>query len=173
MEEAFALPSLPDSIRNHKDYFARHQLQYMNLFTLDYYNQSTNIHFMIRQPGHDTTGKIEKMVGELGLAIPDRELLDYCKYAVTVYPTFNWQSTHADHLCMGMASAGADNVPTRLHPLLEKYTCEVPILSPERMFIYSITPGRKDYYIKIENDYTGTMIKMMMEETQAVSGGDA
>ncbi len=168
VEEAFALPSLPDSIRNHQDYFFRHQLQYMSLFALDYRHQSANIYFMIREPGNATTGKIEKMIGELGLRIPDRQLLDHCKYAVTIYPTFNWQSPHAERLCMGMAAGGAENVPTYLHPLLEKYTREVPIVSPDRMFIYSITPGRKDHYIKIENDYTGTMIKMMMEGTQAV-----
>ena len=168
VEQSFALPSLPDSIRDHKNYFDRHQLHYMSLFALDYYHQTTNIYFMIRQPGHATTGKIEKMVGELGLEIPERPLLDYCKYAVTIYPTFNWQSPHAERLCMGMAAGGAQNVPCHLHPLLETYTQNVPILSPERLFIYSVTPGRKGHYIKIENDYTGTMIKMMMEGTQAV-----
>jgi len=168
VEESFALPSLPDSIRDHQEYFSRHQLQYMSLFALDYHHLSTNIYFMVPEPGKYTIGKIEKMIGELGLEVPDRQLLDYCKYAATIYPTFNWQSPHAERLCLGMAAGGVENVPTHLHPLLEKYTREVPIVSPDRMFIYSVTPGRRDHYIKIENDYTGTMIKMMIEGTHAV-----
>lgn len=168
VEEFFSIPSLPDSVKDHKDYFHRHRLRFVSHFALDYYHLSANIYFMIRKPGQATTGKMEKMVGELGLEIPERPLLDYCKYAVAIYPTFNWQSRHAERLCMAVAASGAQQVPTHLHPLLESFTRDVPILSPERGFIYGVTPGRKGLYIKIANDYTGTMIKMMMERAQAI-----
>ncbi len=168
IERAYELSWLPESVRNHAGYFSRHGLDIMSLFALDYRHRSTNIYFMVKEPGRFPPAGIGEMVGDLDLEVPNQEILKYCSNAVTIYPTFNWESAAVERLCLGMAAPTPESVPTHLHPLIERYTREVPILSQRRIFIFSITPARDGTYIKIESDYTGTMAEMMKQGAQAV-----
>jgi hypothetical protein len=168
IERAYGLSSLPQSVRSHADYFSRHGLDIMSLFALDYRHRSTNIYFMVKEPGQFTPDMIGKMIGDLDLEVPSREILEYCTNTITIYPTFNWESTAAERLCLGMAAPTPEMVPTQLHPLIERYTRQVPILSQRRIFIFSVTPARDETYIKIESDYTGSMVELMQQGARAV-----
>ncbi|MCK4816544.1 hypothetical protein KA005_12315, partial [bacterium] len=167
IEEAYAMSSLPDSIKSHANYFSKYGLIDFSLFALDFRQKTTNVYFMVDKPGKFPPEKIARMIGDLDFEVPRQEILGYCSEALTIYPTFSWSSDRMERLCFGMVAPNSSSVPTHLHPLIENYVEQAPILSEKRMFIYSITPSRSGDYIKIENDYTGSMIDQMTLGSQA------
>ncbi len=108
------------------------------------------------------------MIADLEFPVPTDEILEYCTRASTIYYTFRWDSPRVERLCFGIIAHEAAAVPTHLHPLLGSYTQHAPILTEQRKFIFSMTFDRNGDFIKIENDYTGTMIHIMEIGAQSV-----
>lgn len=161
VEKILQITTLPRSVRDYFPYFYRHNLEVFYLFSLDYLGKAVNIYFMIKEPGQLTTRHITDMLTGLDFAVPSAEILEYCTQATTIYPTFSWDSEDITRLCFGVNAHDPQQVPTHLDPLLDIFTRQAPILSEQRKFIYSLTFERRNHYIKIENDYTGTMIDII------------
>ena len=51
IERVYSLFSVPDSIRNYVDYFARHDLAFVNILGLDYRHKTINVYFPMERPG--------------------------------------------------------------------------------------------------------------------------
>lgn len=160
------LPSLPDSVRQHLAYFEKYGLKYVTLFGLDFRNKTVNSYFMVKKPGLFPSDKIAAMLGELDLKIPTQEILEHCSKAMISYFTFTWDSSHIERACFGVTASDVTKIPTHFDPLLERYVHHAPILTKERKFIYNITSSRQDIYIKIENDYTNSMVELMQSGVQ-------
>jgi hypothetical protein len=152
---------VPDAIKKHEEYFTKFDLVDFSLFALDFKNRTTNIYFMVDDPGKFPTEKVAGMIGDLGFKVPSLELLEHCSKALTIYYTFSWDADLIDRVCFGTTALNSGDVPTHLHPLIETYVERAPTLADKKTFIYSITPSRSGDYIKIENDYTGSMIELM------------
>ena len=162
INKAYQMSSLPASIRNHADYFSKYNLLDFSLFALDFRNLTTNLYFMVPEPGIYSPEKIAGIIGDVDLTVPSEELLMRCSKAATIYPTFSSDSDRIERICFGMVAYQPNEVPTHLHPVLEHFAEHAPFQSEKRRFIYSVTPSRRGEYIKIENDYTGSMIDQMM-----------
>lgn len=160
------LPSLPESVRQHLAFFEKYGLKYVTLFGLDFRNKTANIYFMIKKPGLFPPGKVAALLEELCLKVPAQEMLEHCAKAMICYFTFTWDSPQIERACFGVTESDATRIPTHLDPLLKKYVDHAPILTNERKFIYNITPSRQSIYIKIENDYTNSMVDMMQSGAQ-------
>lgn len=156
-----ATRSVPDSIRRHADYFARHNLGLFSLFGLDYRDRTCNLYFMIREPGQLTMANVAGMIGDLGFPLPTHEMLDRCRYAFAVYHTFHWDSSQIERICFGMTASCPDHVPGDWHPVIRRYVRESPFIATDRKFIFSVTASRSGSYVKIENDYNGGMTQMI------------
>jgi radical SAM protein with 4Fe4S-binding SPASM domain len=161
MEEAYKLPSLPSGVRKHAEYFAKYNLGIFSLFAVDFSRRTVNIYFMLNKPGIFSESQIAGMFGDLGFKIPTKEILNYCSNAFTLYYTFSWDSDRVERICFGIAASDPTRVPTHLDPVIERYVAQAPILSANRRFIFSVTEGLNENYIKIESDYTGSMIELL------------
>jgi hypothetical protein len=168
VEDLCATLAVPDSVKNHLDYYAQYGLKHVSLFAFDFRSRTINIYFMVKRPGLFPPDKVAGMIGDLGFAVPTPEVLEHCSRAVTIYYTFRWDSPQIERACFGTITPDPSLIPTHWHPLLERYVAQVPCLSERRVFIYSITPARSGDYIKIENDYTGSMTELMRGGAQAV-----
>lgn len=168
IREVCALSSLPASLTDRVEFFENHGLNHVSLFALDYRHETANIYFMVKRPGLFSPDQIAQMLTGVGLQVPSQEMLEHCARAVTIYYTFDWNSAEIQRACFGTIVPDPSLVPTHLHPLLERYTTQVPFQTEKRIFIYSITPARDGDYIKIENDYTGTMTDLMRGGMEAV-----
>ncbi|HMB22911.1 MAG TPA: aromatic prenyltransferase, partial [Anaerolineales bacterium] len=160
------LPSLPESVKQHLAFFEKYGLKYVTLLGLDFRNKTANIYFMIKKPGLFPPDKVTAMLEELCLKVPTQEALEHCSKAMIYYFTFTWDSPHIERACFGVTESDATKIPTHLDPLLRKYVDHAPILGKERKFIYNITPSRQNIYIKIENDYTNSMVDLMQSGSQ-------
>lgn len=167
ISEAFTMPSLPESIKNSLDYFSRNNLNDFSLFAIDYRDKTINVYFMMNEPGIYSTEEISDMISQAGFKVPTQEILEHCSKTATIYYTYSWTTTRIERLCFGMAAPDPSAVPTHLDPLVDVYTKHAPIIGEKRGFIYSMTFSHSGDYIKIENDYSGTMIDLMLQGAQA------
>lgn len=170
VEKVLQITSLPRSVRDYFPYFYRHNLEVFHLFALDYLNKAVNIYFKIKEPGQLTSQQVIDMLTGLDFEVPPMDILEYCTRASFIYPTFRWDSADITRLCFGITAPEPDMVPIHLDPLLDIYTRQAPILSEQRRFIYSLNIERRVHYVKIESDYTGTLIDHM--ERSTLSGSD-
>ena len=157
---AYAMPSLPDAVKAQAGYFEKYGLEDFSLFALDYRNRTINLYFMVR-PGHLAPETIAGMIGDLGFQVPGQEILGYCSMAIPVYFTFSWDSPRVERLCFATVAFDERMLPTHLHPLIDRYCAGAPFAGPQRTFIFNLTFTRKGDFIKIENDYTGSMTDLM------------
>lgn len=168
VEEVCTISSLPASVGQHAGYFAKYGLRHVSLFAMDYRHKTTNMYFMVKEPGLFPPVKIAGMIEDLGLKVPTDELLEHCSRAVTIYYTFSWDSPKIERTCFGTIAPEPNLIPTHLHPLLERYVAQAPCVGENHVFIYSITLARSGDFVKIENDYTGSMTLLMRGGAQAV-----
>jgi hypothetical protein len=154
------LPQLPPSIRSHLDYFRAFDLNAVSLFAVDYRYKTINLYFM-KPPGAYQADTLRHMFEQLGFNAPEPELLGHCTNAVPIYYTFSWDSARIERLCFGVPVMEAGIVPAHLDPVISRFVAGAPFLSRAQMYLFNITAGRTADFVKIENDYTGTMISLM------------
>jgi len=161
IEKAYTMSSLPPSVKESAAFYKKFDLNHFALFAIDYHNRSTNVYFMTSAVGKFSAEKIKAMISELGFKMPSQELIDYCTNAITLYCTYTWDSPQIERICFGILAQDEDEIPKHLNPLIETYSSKAPIIGEKRKFIYSVTFARQGDYIKIENDYSGTMVDFM------------
>jgi hypothetical protein len=167
LEKAYAMASLPESIKRYAAYFQKYDLTVFHLFALDYSKKTLNLYFMVKEPGKFPPEKVAGMLKDLDCKIPSQEVLEHCSKAITIYYTFTWDSPRAERVCFGVIASEPSQIPMHLHPLIKKYVEQAPILTPNRLFIYGLTFAPTGDYIKVENDYNGLMAELMTRGAQA------
>lgn len=163
------LPCFPESFRTYADYFARYNFNSFEVLAFDYSSKTTNLYFIPKDYAPLSPDKVAGIIGDLGLEVPSQEILGYCCRAISIYPTFSWDAPDIHRICFTVPAPQEGMLPTHLDPLLARFYAEAPMQSQhnQRIFMFSPTPSRDGMYIKIENDYTGTVLMMMrssMEE---------
>jgi hypothetical protein len=156
IEEIYRMPSLPDSVKAHADYFARHNLKDPRLMGVDFRNKSINIYFFAHEIQGFSPEAVVGMIRDLGFTVPSEEIVQHCARSLPIYFTFTWDSPRAERLCF-CTHAEKENVPVHLDPVIKQYVEGAPVLNQEGLFIYNITLARDGDFFKIENDYTGTL----------------
>ena len=167
LEKAYAMASLPESIKRYAAYFQKYDLTVFHLFALDYLKKTLNLYFMVKEQGKFPSEKVAGMLRDLNFKVPTQEVLEHCSQAITIYYTFTWDSPRVERVCFGVIAPELNQIPTHLHPLIKKYVEQAPILIPNRLFIYGLTFAPTSDYIKVENDYSGSMAELMTHGAQA------
>lgn len=168
MEALGAMPYMPPSVARSAALFGRHRLSLVSLVGVDFQHRTANAYFML-PPGWLSAPAVAALLDELGLQVPRGEVLEHCARAPTIYPTFSWDSGAVERVCFGIPARAAAEVPVDWDPLIARYVAGAPILHPRRPFIYSVTPGRASTYVKIENDYGGSMAEALLAGSEAVA----
>jgi hypothetical protein len=160
VEAVYAMPRFPASIRNHADFLARYDLSAVSILGIDYRHRTVNLYFL-KPPGFFESGRLKRMITELGFDVPSDELLRHCSMAVPIYLTFSWTSPVVERLCFAAVAPTPGDVPAHVHPVIDRYVDAAPFATDRRLFIYNVTMARGGNFIKIENDYTGSMADLM------------
>lgn len=160
VERVYSMCHMPASIKNYAPFFARYDLRVISLFGIDYRSRTVNLYFM-KPPGFFTAETILRMTADLGLTLERQELPRYCSMAIPIYLTFSWNSPHVERLCFAAVAPELQLVPTHLDPVIADYVNGAPFASRRRVFIFNVTFTRHGDFVKIENDYTGSMAELM------------
>jgi aromatic prenyltransferase len=166
LEEIYALPSLPPSIKNYAAHFRKFGFQKVGLLAVDFWNKTVNLYFYTNNRETFVPERLGEMLKELGFGVPPVEELEHSCRALSVYYTFSWESEFVERVCFVMA-VPEELVPKHLHPLFEQYVKNVPIRSSRRIFFYNTTYAAKGDYLKIEADYRGTMSEVLRAASEA------
>ncbi|MBN1991895.1 MAG: hypothetical protein JW953_04280 [Anaerolineae bacterium] len=149
LEKVLQMPGVPDGIAAHLDFFKKYQHQMVRLFGVDFRSKTINLYFMAWEIGGLTPQKCAGMLGDLGLNVPNDEMLQHCARAVPLYYTFNWESPEVQRLCFACFAPKPALVP-KWDPVIEKFVATAPTLAQQRLFYYNPTFSRKGDYTKIE-----------------------
>lgn len=161
IEPIYSMKSIPESMKNCRDYFIKHSLTAFSLFAFDFLHNTANIYFMLKQPAKSSYESTISLVEDLGFQLPSRDVMEGCREAVHLNYTFNWTSERVERLCFGMVSEDSKDVPIHLHPLMKEFIEKTPLQSKSNKFIWGVTFTNKGFYYKIENDYNGAMIDFL------------
>jgi hypothetical protein len=161
IDPIYSMSSIPESLKEYKDYFEKHGLTSFSLFAFDFLHNTTNIYYMLKQPAQSTYKSCISIVEDLGFTPLSREIMEKCRKAVHLNYTFNWDSNKVERLCFGMACDDPSEIPTHLHSLMKEFIDKTPLQSQSRKFLWGVTFTPKGVYYKIENDYNGAMIDFL------------
>jgi hypothetical protein len=156
VERLFALPSLAPAVREQALLLRAHGLTHFSIIAVDYAHATMNLYFMVRAP-LSTTGVVE-MLKAMGLRVPTGPELDYVAHGVAINITFDWTSTHVRRACLYVPAPGPSLLPGFLAPNLRDFAARAPFLAPTRSYIVGCTYLRDASFVKVETDYTGTML---------------
>ena len=97
----------------------------------------------------------------LNLSAPSDEVVKYCTMASTFYCTYTWETNQIERICFGVLEDDKTKIPTHLNGVIEQYVEGAKFLEGNESFIYSLAFSRAGNYIKIENDYSCSMVEFM------------
>ncbi|MFI6095758.1 aromatic prenyltransferase [Lentzea sp. NPDC051213] len=153
-DELLELKYLPESVRNHRERFAKVRLERFCIMAFDFHNGSMNLYSEMLTPGSFTRAEVAMMIQEMDAALPSDEEIGRDTEAVNAYYTFDWDVPQARRLCFAM-TASEENFPKHWHPLAERFAVEAPFQAEQRGLIFNPTYGPTGGYLKVEADYTG------------------
>ncbi|RYG63776.1 hypothetical protein EON80_20535 [bacterium] len=158
IEQLSQLPSIPQSVRDHAEFFARHGLRDVFFVASDYQGSTMNVYFGW-SPECRNREWIERMVQETDGAAPSPELCDeiLATQAASggVGTTFSWERPEMLRWCLysleapiGQIQSSEVTLPQRLETFLKAPTNN---LDPQFNIAWSF--GGQQTYIKVEKSY--------------------
>ena len=165
IEKLQLIPSFPDSLKNYINLLSKYSMDRIIMVGIDYIHKSTNIYFVKRYYGDLSTETVTSLISELGFPVPSNELIEECAHALFFYCTFTWDSPKIERLSFHRVAHDQSQVPVHLHPFLEKYSLNAPILGDKRKFMYTVALSPKGNYIKLESDYSSGIMADALVET--------
>ncbi|MDG9720187.1 aromatic prenyltransferase [Streptomyces sp. DH24] len=120
------IPSMPRSVADNADLFARHGLEEVALVGINYQRPSVNLYFQLPAAvaGRLDPETIRSLLRDMGLPDPDERMLAYASKAYRVYATLTWDSPEIHRISFApMPSPGLDltALPARLDPELVEF----------------------------------------------------
>ena len=162
--ERFAqLASAPSALKAAGDILARHGLTHFSIVGTDHHNATCNLYPML-QPGWATPQSVQELAASLDLAPMDETWLQWIERSVAANVTFSWSTGQVERLSFYRPAMSLEEVPD--DPALRRFATECPALPPQRVCIPSIAYARKGHYRKVEVDYDGGIVGVLVRCTQ-------
>lgn len=162
LDPIYSMKTVPESMKLYDDYFKKHGLTVFGLFAFDFLHKTTNIYFMLQRPSKATYESCVALVEDLGFEKASKEIMEGCCDAAHLNYSFSWDSNKIERLCFGISCDDYKDVPVHLHPLMKEFVEKTPLQCEKKKFIWGATFTPKGMYLKIENDYNGTMADLLL-----------
>lgn len=158
LSRALEFDALPPSVAAYEDFFVRYNMRHFSLFAIDYRNATTNLYFMTESPTDRDPEVLAAMLRDLGFTIPSEEVLAYCAMTPSIALTFSWDSPVIERACFYVPHPEPSRVPRWMDPFVGRFVDQMPMQTDQRAYVISWTAGRRGDYVKLENDYSGTVM---------------
>lgn len=165
LSELLALPSLPASARSLLPRIGKHGLSHFSIIAADYRRETVNVYFMATPDAPLSTALVEGLIQEFGL-IGSPEWVAYAASGVALNFTFSYTSSEVERLCIYVPAPVSAALPKQLDPALRRLTDSAPLAASARAFIVGPTFTPNGMYTKLELDYTGTILGVLMRCAQ-------
>ena len=149
-----ALPSMPRSLAENVDFFARHGLDdRVGVLGFDYPNRTVNVYFNEVPAACFRPETIVSTLREIGTVEPSEQMLKLGEGAFGLYVTLGWDSPRIERICYAAATTDLTTLPVPLEPEIEKFVQSVPYGGGDRKFVYGVALAPQGEYYKLESHY--------------------
>jgi hypothetical protein len=161
VEELSRLRAIPDAVRTHARFFARHDLRHVFFVCSDYQGDTMNVYFGLEPQCRNETW-LRRLVDETGGGPDDeaayRQMLRSLAVSAGVGTTFHWNKGEMGRWCLyGLNvpcsdaddSAGLPPLPARLRAFRDR----APTLNVRPQFNVAWSFGKAGFYTKLEKSY--------------------
>ncbi|MFE6288281.1 aromatic prenyltransferase [Streptomyces sp. NPDC057877] len=129
------LPSMPPSVGENAEFFARYGLDDVALIGVDYKNKTMNLYFQVPAATAGNLGAqtVKAMLRETGMSEPSEKMLAYASGAYRVYATLSWEAKGIHRISFApKPRRGLDlaELPVRLEPRIEEFLRATPHTYP-------------------------------------------
>ncbi|MEO3764677.1 aromatic prenyltransferase [Streptomyces sp. B8F3] len=148
------IPSMPPSVRENAELFARYGLDKVQMTSIDYKKKQINLYFS--ELSSDTLGpeSVQSMIRDMGLTETGEVGLKFAKRSFSVYPTLNWETGKIERLCFAVISTDPTLAPAEREEDLtkfSKYANNAPYAyaGEARTLVYGLTLSPREEYYKL------------------------
>ncbi|WP_246886403.1 aromatic prenyltransferase [Streptomyces sp. GESEQ-4] len=157
LSKVAALPSMPRSLSQNLDFYARYGLDDKNsMIGIDYPSRTVNVYFLQFPAECREPETVRAMLRDLGLPEPSPRMLHLARQAVGIYTTLNWESSKIRRITFATmvpdARALADRVA--VEPGIEKFAQNVSHTYPGAVQgLYNVASHTGGEYFKLQTYY--------------------
>ncbi|GAB3519657.1 aromatic prenyltransferase [Phytohabitans suffuscus] len=156
MPELADVPSMPPSMAENLDLFARHGLDNnASLIGIDYPSRTLNVYFGEIPPECFEPKVMISTLREIGLPDPSEHMLGLGEHAFGIYVTLGWDSPRIQRVTYAVMTPDPASLPTRLDPTIERFVKSAPYTydAADRRFVYAVTSSNDGEYCKLQSYY--------------------
>lgn len=161
VDEVIQLPSMPESVRQHRSFFDRHGLRHVFFVASDFQQNSMNVYFGLEDDCR-TEAWLRRLVDETGGGPEDPSaytaMLASLAVSAGVGTTFRWDRPEMGRWCLyGLNVPAEDPVASAalppLPPRLVRFRDAAPTLNRTPQYNVAWSFGRAGFYTKLEKSY--------------------
>lgn len=144
------LPSMPRSVAENYDFFARHGMDGKQIPTLsiDYRHRTVNLYFN----GLPTErNSVRSILRDLELPEPSEQLLTLSERAIGAYATLGWDSSKIERFAFSIVAEDPSDLPVPMEPEIEKFLTGIRHRAADDKFFYYVamaSSGEEIYKIQ-------------------------
>lgn len=132
------IPSMPPSLAENADLFARHHMEQVAMLGINYQSRAVNLYFAHLPEAFRAAHNIQSLNSELGLSEPVGRSLEFAQRAFRSYVTLGWESPRIEKICYAPAPVRAWDpsvLPVPLDPRIEKFVRSTRCTYSDRPFV--------------------------------------
>ncbi|BCB91826.1 aromatic prenyltransferase [Phytohabitans suffuscus] len=150
-----AIPSMPRSLAENSEAFARHGLgDNVTMVGIDYQHRTMNVYLGKFGPECLEPKTVVSMLEEIGLPEPSEQMLEFIRKAFSIYITINWDSPKVDRICFAVITQDAMELPSRIDPEIAHFAKSAPhAYDGDRILVYGSTVAPGGEYYKLGSYY--------------------
>jgi hypothetical protein len=152
-----AMPSMPPSLGENLDFYARHGLDdKLSMIGIDYPSRTVNVYFVGAPAECREPETIRAIVAELGLPEPSEQFLALAQQAVGIYTTLSWDSPKIQRITFASMVPDLKELPARfsVDPKIEKFATTVKHTYPATgKGLYNVAAYHGGEYYKLQTYY--------------------
>lgn len=161
-----SLPGAPKALREIRGLLERYGLEHLSIIGVDPAHQTINLYPMLA-PGWASQERVIALANELGFDEMDPAWLALVERSVAANFTFSLapgSDARVERLSFYRPAMAEDELPD--DEVLRKFALGAPIIAERRVFIPSIAYGRSVHYRKVEVDYDGGIVPVLIRAAQ-------
>ncbi|MEX1656929.1 aromatic prenyltransferase [Streptomyces pseudovenezuelae] len=157
LQKVAALPSMPRSLAENLDFYARYGLDDKNsMIGIDYPSRTVNVYFLQFPDECRKPETVRAMLRELSLPEPSERQLELARQAVGIYTTLNWESSKIQRITFATMVPDVRGLPDRIavDPQVETFAKNVShTYAGPLQGLYNVASYTGGEYFKLQTYY--------------------
>ncbi|MCD0448188.1 hypothetical protein LO762_03095 [Actinocorallia sp. API 0066] len=166
LSDIAALPSMPKSVTENADLFARHGLEHVAMVGINYRDEAVSLYFQFGADGHPSVATVRALLHEIGLAEPDERLLEFAHRSLRANITLGWDSPRITRVALApppRRGLRVSALPTRLEPHIERFATSAPrTYTGERVNLFAVKWTAEREFLEVCSYYQLSVLQQKL-----------